>query len=186
MMRLPIESIGHKIRTIRKERGFTLEIMANKTGLSKGLLSQVERGISQPSLDSLWKITKALESSIIHFFEDIDQKQVHVTRKQKRRQMIFPESTGTYSLLSAGGSGKLGMLEVRLQPGQMAADKFVQAEGEECFVVIQGRVTARFNDEEHELEAGDSISFDSAKAHTIENTGDSEAVLIWSVTPPQF
>lgn len=43
-MRLPIESIGHKIRMIRKERGFTLEIMAGKTGLSKGLLSQVERG----------------------------------------------------------------------------------------------------------------------------------------------
>lgn len=101
-MRLPIETIGHKIRMIRKERGFTLEIMASKTGLSKGLLSQVERGISQPSLDSLWKITKALESPIIHFFEDIDQKQVHVTRVQKRRQLVFPESTGTYSLLSMG------------------------------------------------------------------------------------
>ncbi|WP_238933383.1 helix-turn-helix domain-containing protein [Brevibacillus choshinensis] len=101
-MRLPIETIGHKIRMIRKERGFTLEIMASKTGLSKGLLSQVERGISQPSLDSLWKITKALESPIIHFFEDIDQKQVHVTRLQKRRQLVFPESTGTYSLLSMG------------------------------------------------------------------------------------
>ena len=185
-MRLPIETIGHKIRMIRKERGFTLEIMASKTGLSKGLLSQVERGISQPSLDSLWKITKALESPIIHFFEDIDQKQVHVTRKQKRRQLVFPESTGTYSLLSMGGSAKLGMLEVRLQPGEMVIDKFVQSEGEECFTVITGSVTARFNDEEHLLEAGDSISFDSTKNHVIENAGDEEAVLIWSVTPPQF
>ncbi|USG67546.1 XRE family transcriptional regulator [Brevibacillus ruminantium] len=185
-MRLPIESIGHKIRMIRKERGFTLEIMANKTGLSKGLLSQVERGISQPSLDSLWKITKALEASIIHFFEDIDQKQVHVTRKTKRRQVVFPESSGTYSLLSAGGSAKLGMLEVRLQPGQQVLDKFVQGEGEECFVVAAGSVTARFHDEEHILESGDSLTFDSTKTHSIENTGQDEAVLIWSVTTPQF
>jgi transcriptional regulator with XRE-family HTH domain len=185
-MRLPIESIGNKIRMIRKERGFTLETMASKTGLSKGLLSQVERGISQPSLDSLWKITKALESSIIHFFEDIDQKHVHVTRKEKRRQMVFPESSGTYSLLSTGGNAKLGMLEVRLQPGQMVVDKFVQSEGEECFVVTKGNVTVRLNDEEHVLGAGDSISFDSAKTHTIENTGEEEAVLIWAVTPPQF
>ncbi|WP_024983989.1 helix-turn-helix domain-containing protein [Brevibacillus borstelensis] len=185
-MRLPIESIGHKIRMIRKERGFTLEIMANKTGLSKGLLSQVERGISQPSLDSLWKITKALEASIIHFFEDIDQKQVHVTRKPKRRQMVFPESKGTYALLSAGGSSKLGMLEVKLQKGEMVVDKFVQGEGEECFVVTKGTVTVRFNDEEHVLEAGDSITFDSTKSHSVENTGEEEAVLIWSVTPPQF
>ncbi|QQE75883.1 helix-turn-helix transcriptional regulator [Brevibacillus composti] len=185
-MKLPIESIGHKIRMIRKERGFTLEIMANKTGLSKGLLSQVERGISQPSLDSLWKITKALEASIIHFFEDIDQKQVHVTKKAKRRQVVFPESSGTYALLSAGGSAKLGMLEVRLLPGQQVLDKFVQGEGEECFVVTAGRVTARFPDEEHVVEAGDSIAFDSTKVHSIENTGDEEAVLIWSVTTPQF
>jgi uncharacterized cupin superfamily protein len=160
--------------------------MASKTGLSKGLLSQVERGISQPSLDSLWKITKALESPIIHFFEDIDQKQVHVTRKQKRRQLVFPESTGVYSLLSMGGSTKLGMLEVRLKPGDMVTDKFVQTEGEECFTVVTGSVTARFNDEEHQLEAGDSISFDSSKNHSVENTGDGEAVLIWSVAPPQF
>jgi transcriptional regulator with XRE-family HTH domain len=185
-MRLPIESIGNKIRMIRKEKGFTLETMANKTGLSKGLLSQVERGISQPSLDSLWKITRALEASIIHFFEDIDQKHVHVTRKEKRRQMVFPESTGTYSLLSSGGNAKLGMLEVRLQPGQMVMDKFVQAEGEECFVVTKGSVTVRVNDEEHVLGEGDSISFDSAKSHTIENTGEDEAVLIWAVTPPQL
>jgi len=185
-MRLPIESIGNKIRMIRKERGFTLETMATKTGLSKGLLSQVERGISQPSLDSLWKITRALESSIIHFFEDIDQKHVHVTRVQKRRQLVFPESAGTFSLLSAGGNAKLGMLEVRLQPGQLVTDKFVQADGEECFVVSRGRVLVRFSDEEYLLEQGDSISFDSAKSHSIENPGEEEAVLIWAVTPPQF
>jgi uncharacterized cupin superfamily protein len=65
-------------------------------------------------------------------------------------------------------------------------DKFVQSEGEECFTVIAGSVTARFNDEEHLLELGDSISFDSSKNHSVENTGEEEAVLIWTVTPPQF
>lgn len=185
-MRLPIETIGNKIRTIRKERGFTLEIMATKTGLSKGLLSQVERGISQPSLDSLWKITKALESSIIHFFEDVDQKHVHVTRKEKRRQMVFPESTGVYSLLSAGGNTKLGLMEVRLDPGQVVSDRFVQQDGEECFVVSEGRIVVRFSDEEYQLSAGDSISFDSSKNHLVENNGSDEAVLIWAVTPPHI
>jgi transcriptional regulator with XRE-family HTH domain len=185
-MRLPIETIGNKIRTIRKERGFTLEIMATKTGLSKGLLSQVERGISQPSLDSLWKITKALEASIIHFFEDVDQKHVHVTRKEKRRQMVFPESSGMYSLLSTGGNAKLGLVEVRLQPGQAVLDQFVQQEGEECLVLVKGQVTVRFSDEEYVLTAGDSIYFDSTKTHTVENNGLEEAVLIWAVTPPQF
>lgn len=185
-MRLPIEAIGNKIRMIRKERGFTLEIMATRTGLSKGLLSQVERGISQPSLDSLWKITRALESSIVHFFEDVDQKHVHVTRQDKRRQMIFPESAGIYSLLSAGGGSKLGMLEVRLQPGETVHDSFVQADGEQCLVVSRGSARILFNDEEFTLDTGDSISSDGSKPHVIKNDGEEEAVLIWSVTPPQF
>lgn len=174
-MRLPIEMIGSKIRSIRKEKGFTLENMATKTGLSKGLLSQVERGISQPSLDSLWKITKALESSMVHFFEEIDQKHVHLIRKHKRRQLIFPESTGSVSLLSASGNTKLAMLEVRLQPGETVRDSFVQTEGEECLTVIQGSVLVRVGEEEYLLEKGDSMCLASAQYHSVENEGDEAA-----------
>ncbi|WP_238933382.1 cupin domain-containing protein [Brevibacillus choshinensis] len=47
-------------------------------------------------------------------------------------------------------------------------------------------MTARFNDEEHLLEQGDSISFDSSKNHSVENTGEDEALLIWTVTPHNF
>ena len=185
-MRLPIEMIGNKIRMIRKERGYTLETMANKTGLSKGLLSQVERGISQPSLDSLWRITRALESSIIHFFEDVNQKHVYVTRKEKRRQVVFPESTGTYSMLSAGAGGKLGLMEVRLNPGEVIFDQFISQEGEECIVVTQGSVVVRVGDEVHQLDAGDSLYFASAQSHVVENAAGEEAVLIWALTPPQL
>lgn len=185
-MRLPIEMIGNKIRTIRKEKGFTLENMASKTGLSKGLLSQVERGISQPSLDSLWKITKALEASMVHFFEEIDQKHVHVIRKHKRRHLLFPESTGTYSLLSAGGGAKLSMLEVRLQPGEIVRETLVQSEGEECLAIITGTVTVRLGEEEYILSEGDSLYLASTQSHQIENTGEDEAAIIWSVTPSQL
>lgn len=185
-MRLPIEMIGNKIRMIRKERGYTLETMANKTGLSKGLLSQVERGISQPSLDSLWRITRALDSSIVHFFEDVNQKHVYVTRKEKRKQVVFPESTGVYSLLSAGAGGKLGLMEVKLRPGEVIFDQFIQQDGEECIVVTKGSVLVRVGDEVHELQNGDSLYFASAQPHVVENGGDDEAILIWALTPPQL
>jgi quercetin dioxygenase-like cupin family protein len=185
-MRLPIEMIGSKIRTIRKEKGFTLENMATKTGLSKGLLSQVERGISQPSLDSLWKITKALESSMVHFFEEIDQKHVHLIRKHKRRQLLLPETNGSVTLLSASGNAKLAMLEVRLQPGEVVKDSFVQREGEECLTVTQGSIQVRLGEEEYLLETGDSMYLASAQSHIVENAGDEEAVIIWSITPPQL
>ncbi|WP_139489968.1 helix-turn-helix domain-containing protein [Brevibacillus dissolubilis] len=186
MSSLPIEMIGNKIRTVRKERGFTLEIMATKTGLSKGLLSQVERGISQPSLESLWRITKALEAPLIHFFEDIEHNHIHVIPKDKRRKMVFPESTGTYSLLSAGGNAKLGLIEVRLQPGEQTRDMFVAQDGEECLTVITGNVMIRVGEEEFHLEAGDSIYFDNSQIHIIANISNEEAVLVWALSPPQF
>lgn len=185
-MRLPIEMVGQKIRTVRKEKGFTLEILASRTGLSKGLLSQVERGISQPSLESLWRISKALESNFSYFFEEIDHNYVHVIKQDKRRKMILPDSTGTYSLLSTGRNARLGVLEVRLQPGEEIRDQLVQPEGEECLVMISGSVQIRMGEESFELQAGDSVYFDNAQTHVIANTGKEEAVMIWSVTPPQL
>ncbi|WP_126425987.1 helix-turn-helix domain-containing protein [Brevibacillus marinus] len=185
-MRLPIESIGHKIRTIRKEKGYTLEILAVKTGLSKGLLSQVERGISQPSLDSLWKITRALEASLVHFFEDIDQKHVHLIRREDRRQLLFPNSSGVYSLLAAGGKAKLGLLEVRLRPGEETRDRFVQADGEECLYLLKGNISVYVGDEVFRLKPEDSLYFDSSQPHVVVNEGHEEAVILWALTPPQF
>ncbi len=182
-MRLPIELIGNKIRAIRKEKGLTLEMMAAKTGLSKGLLSQVERGVSQPSLESLWRITRALESSIVCFFEEIEQHRVHVVRKDKRRRIQFPDSSGTYSLLSAGG-GRLGMLEVRLRPGEAVRDRFIQQEGEECLVVTGGEVEVLVGDEELRLQTGDSLLFDGSQPRVVTNTGKEEAVIVWSFNSP--
>ncbi|UFJ41911.1 XRE family transcriptional regulator [Brevibacillus humidisoli] len=185
-MRLPIEAIGQKIRTIRKEKGYTLEILAVKTGLSKGLLSQVERGISQPSLDSLWKITRALEASLVHFFEDVDQKHVHLIRRKDRRQLLFPHSSGMYSLLATGGKAKLGMMQVRLMPGEQTRDQFVQAEGEECLFVMKGKISVYVGDDVFQLEPEDSLYFDSSQPHVVANEGEEEAVILWALTPPQF
>lgn len=185
-MRLPIEMVGQKIRAIRKEKGYTLEILASRTGLSKGLLSQVERGISQPSLESLWRISKALESNFSYFFEEIDHNYVHLLKKEKRRQVVLPDSTGTYSLLSTGRNARLGVLEVRLKPGEETRDQLVQSEGEECLVIINGSVNVRMGEESFQLSEGDSVYFDNAQSHVITNMGNEEAVIIWTVTPPQL
>jgi len=185
-MRLPIEMIGNKIRTIRKEKGFTLEEMASKTGLSKGLLSQVERGISQPSLESLWRITKALESPIVQFFEDVDQSHIHLIPKERRRFMLFPDSSGTYSLHTPGGNGKLGVMQVHLQPGHQTKDQFIGQDGEECVVVLRGTVLVKVGNDEYHLTEGDSIYFGCSQPHMVSNPTDEEAHLLWALVSPQF
>lgn len=185
-MRLPIEMIGNKIRTIRKGKGFTLEEMASKTGLSKGLLSQVERGISQPSLESLWRITKALESPIVQFFEDVDQGYVHLVTKEKRRFMMFPESTGTFSLHTPTGNSKLGVMQIQLSPGQQIKDQFIGSDGEECVVVVRGAVVVQVGSDEYQLTEGDSIYFGYSQSHIVSNATDKEAHLMWASVSPQY
>ncbi|RXT14994.1 helix-turn-helix domain-containing protein [Ammoniphilus sp. CFH 90114] len=185
-MKLPIERIGGKIRSLRKKQAQTLEDLSQSTGLSKGLLSQVERGISQPSLETLWKITKALDTSIVHFFEDVAHTQVHLVRKEDRSQILFPGTTGTCYVLGHTDNSRLRMLEIVLKPGEKMKDQFLNREGEQCLVVTRGELTLSVGEEEYDLHEGDSLFFDSTLAHTASNDGNDTVTYIWSVTPSKF
>jgi transcriptional regulator with XRE-family HTH domain len=185
-MKLPIERIGGKIRSLRKKQAQTLEDLSQSTGLSKGLLSQVERGISQPSLETLWKITRALDTSIVHFFEDVAHTQVHVVRKEEKNQIIFPGSTGTCYVLGHTDSSRLRMLEIVLQPGETMRDQFLDREGEQCLVVSRGEIAIAVGEEEFILSEGDSLIFDSTLSHEAINQGSVPAAYIWSVNPSKF
>lgn len=185
-MKLPIERIGGKIRSLRKKQAQTLEDLSQSTGLSKGLLSQVERGISQPSLETLWKITKALDTSIVHFFEDVAHTQIHVVRKEERNQILFPGTTGTCYVLGHTDNTRLRMLEVVLNPGETMKDHFLDREGEQCLVVTRGELSFRIGEEEFVLQEGDSLFFDSTLAHSAINKTDRPVTYIWSVTPSKY
>jgi len=182
-MRLPIERIGGKIRSLRKKQAQTLEDLSRSTGLSKGLLSQVERGISQPSLETLWKITKALDTSIVHFFEDVGHSEVQVVRKEERSQIMFSDSTGTCFVLGQTDHTRLRMLEVILAPGETMRDHFPGREGEQCLVVKEGELLIQIGEEEFNLQAGDSIFFDSTLAHGARNNTNETVSYVWSVSP---
>lgn len=185
-MKLPIERIGGKIRSLRKKQAQTLEDLSQSTGLSKGLLSQVERGISQPSLETLWKITKALDTSIVHFFEDVSHSQVHVVKRDERSKIVFPSISGTCYVLGHTDHTRLRMLEIILQPGETMRDEFPGREGEQCLVVTMGELFFQVGEDEYTLQAGDSVFFDSSLSHCSMNKTEEPASYIWSVTPTKF
>jgi quercetin dioxygenase-like cupin family protein len=89
-------------------------------------------------------------------------------------------------LLSKGGNAKLGLIEVRLQPGDVARDRFVQQEGEECLVVTKGTVEVKAGEDTFYLKTGDSLHIDSIQQRVISNQGNEEAIILWAVTPPQL
>ncbi|HJV44832.1 MAG TPA: XRE family transcriptional regulator [Bacillota bacterium] len=170
-MNLPIERIGGKIRALRKKQAQTLEDLSQSTGLSKGLLSQVERGISQPSLETLWKITKALDTSIVHFFEDVSVNQVNIVRKEHRRQIVYPGTTAGFELLGQSNNSRLKMLELCIQSEESIDLQIVHSEGEESIIVLEGELSLKVGEEQYLLKEGDSIFFDSHLSPKLINEG---------------
>ncbi len=183
----PLKSIGEKIRQYRKEKRLTVEALASQCQLSAGLISQVERGLATPSLDSLWRITRALDIPLIALFDAEDEERVTVLRADQQKRLVLPESNVTYRMLSPGKrDDKIEFLSIILEPGTWTDGTLLVHQGEECGVVVQGEITVMIGDREYLLREGDSIYFDSTLPHRFFNRGKKVAVGIWAMTPPSF
>lgn len=176
---------GAKIRKLRQEQSISIEQLAERTKLSTGLISQVERNITGPSVTTLWKIAKALNASINYFFDEYEEMDP-VVRKDMRKKIILPNSKVTYELLSPNLKGKIEHLLVEIEPGQYNTKELISHEGEECGYIIKGILKVKLGDKEYILQEGDSIYFDSNIPHRYVNAGNEKVVSIWAMTPPSF
>jgi len=177
--------MGNIIRRLRRKQGISIEQLAEKTGLSTGLISQLERDITGPSVASLWKIAKALNVSINYFFEEFEDNNP-IVRKSERKKIQLANSNITYELLCPNLQKAIEMLLVKIEPGECSTEDRISHEGEECGYVLQGTLKIKWGDKEYILEEGDSIYFDSTIPHRYVNCGDITAVSIWAMVPPSF
>lgn len=177
--------LGEKIRNLRKEQKVSIEKLAQMSGVSTGLISQMERDITTPSVDTLWEVSKALNVHINYFFDEYENNSP-IVRKGERKKIIIPNSNITYELLSPSLNNKMEFLMVKLEPGMCSSDELICHEGEECGYMIQGRMKIKWGSKEYILNEGDSIYFDSTVPHRFVNIGEEIAISIWTMTPPSF
>lgn len=163
----------------------TIQELARAAGLSAGLISEIERDRVGPSVASLWKIAEGLGVPINYFFRDQTETQC-VVRRDRRKKIQIPESKLTYELLCPNLKGKIEFLLVEIEPGECDASEKISHQGEECGLVLQGKLKVKWGDKEFILEEGDSIYFDSTVPHRYQNIGDTKAVSVWAMTPPSF
>jgi transcriptional regulator with XRE-family HTH domain len=180
-------NIGEKIKELRKRQGMSIAELAEKAELSSGLISQIERNIVTPSIVSLWKIAKSLQVSVGYFFdEDIKNITNPIVTKNTRKRIIASNNNAIYELLSPDLNRKIEFLYITIKPGDHSTKDFVTHEGEECGIVIKGKLMVKMKDREYILEEGDSIYFDSTIPHKYVNVGDETCESIWAMTPPSF
>lgn len=179
--------IGTKIRKLRKKNKISIAQLSEATGLSTGLISQIERNMVSSSIEALWKISKALNVSIGYFFDEESQiSHEPIVRKNKRKIIKTADSRAIYELLCPDLSKKIEFLNIVLQPMDSNTKDLICHEGEEAGIIIKGKMLVKYGDKEYILEEGDSIYLDSTIPHRYINIGKDVCISIWAMTPPSF
>lgn len=176
--------IGARLRELRKDRGLSIQELADKVSLSIGMISQIERGVSTPSLRSLRLLAEALSVPVSWFFASAKGHAAsrHIVRKDQRRRLRVPDVGVVQELLSPNSASKIEIYEVTLKAGGGSGPGAYTHEGEKFGLVIEGQMQLHIGSDVHTLENGDSFHFPSTQPHRFENAGSDIARFVWVVS----
>jgi transcriptional regulator with XRE-family HTH domain len=164
-------AIGREVRAFRRQQGLTVADLAQATGLSIGMLSKIENGITSPSLTTLQVLSHAFSVPVTAFFKSYEERRE--VQHVQAGDHIEVERRGTraghqYNLLGHIGSNNSGVVvEPYLITLSTEADTFptFQHEGLELLYILEGEVTYRHGDKLFHLKPGDSLFFDADARH---------------------
>jgi transcriptional regulator with XRE-family HTH domain len=178
--------LGRKLKQERLRRGLTLKDIENRVGISATHLSEVERGKSSPTVGVLDKIARALGTRSSLLIEMASGPPFSHTRPGERRAVLTTDGTvRTESLSEAFPGAEVSLLLKTYSPAPARQLSPRGHEGEEFVYVLSGRLRVHVGEEQHLLEAGDSIHFKSIQPHAFENPGEEPCVTLL-VTCPRY
>lgn len=183
-------ALGWRLRKVRVARGLALNHVARQASLSIGLLSQIERGISSPSIRVLRNICQILDISVSELFPNSSDAPADelgvIVRRSERRILHFGSKGLTKEVLTPPDARRLQLLEVILRPGAGSGLDPYAHEGEETGVVIAGKLELWIDGSTFHLRKGDSFYFESRRQHRFRNPHRSEARVLWLASPPLY
>lgn len=180
-------NIGQKILEHRKAKGLNIRELAELANVTPSLLSQIERSLANPSINTLKLISKALAVPLFTFFVSSINTKDLVVRANNRKRMIFPESKDfAYELLSPDMNGAIEFLLMKLTPNSCSSEESMGHEGEEVAFVMDGKINLYLGDELIILNTGDSVKIPPFSKHKWHNPYDLSSNVVFAITPPVF
>lgn len=180
-------AVGADLRTLRRSRSVTLAALAATLDRSVGWLSQVERGLSDPSIDDLRRIAGVFDVPLGFFFRNDDApegERGHVVRAAHRRSLGNPVAGLTEELLSPDIGGAFETLRSTFAPGASLRTP-QQRETEEAGYIVSGVLDLWIGARHFHLTPGDSFRF-AGEPYSWANPGPDPAVVIWTIAPPVY
>ncbi|MFV0131011.1 helix-turn-helix domain-containing protein [Streptomyces sp. HMX112] len=179
------QSLARNLKRLRKERGFTLDALAARAGVSRGMIIQIEQARTNPSVGTTVKIADALGVSITALLDFEQGPQVRlVPREQAVRMWSTAGGSHTTLLVGAEARGPLELWSWTLMPGD-ASDSDAHPDGTtELLHVTAGELTLVVAGAEHRVPAGTSAAFASDVPHAYRNDGAETVEMTMAVSVP--
>ena len=175
--------IGKKIKDLRIQKGLTQEELANRTELSKGFISQLERDLTSPSIATLQDILQCLGTDLSEFFRKRTGEQIVFSKEDYFTKEEPQLHATTQWIIPNAQKNQMEPILLRLEPGGSTYPDNPH-EGEEFGYVLKGDVTVHLDGHTHTARSGESFYFTPATQHYL--TSRRGATLIGVSTPPSF
>lgn len=178
-----IAPLGPRVRALREAMDLSLRDLAERSGVSAPMLSQVERGETSPTLTVATRIAAGLELRLSQLLRLDEDGAVTIVRPGERRQGGAPGGGHAYEILTPPLPGQ----RAEVTRHTLAAGAVTGGPGDpprhepgsrETAIVEAGRVQLHLDGDAHPLDAGDCVTFDADLPHQFENPGSAQAVLL--------
>ena len=180
-------NLGKKIQDIRLERGLSVRKMAGQAGITPSMLSQIESGQVNPSINTLRSIAQTLEAPLYSFFQDDPDEDCVVHPENRRTIGSKSEPDVQYELLTPNTRGNIEFCMMVI-PAQLSSFRDIRShDGEEVAYMLEGeRVELEIEGKLYPMEPGDSVRIPAKARHAWHNKTDSVVKVIFAITPPSF
>jgi transcriptional regulator with XRE-family HTH domain len=174
--------VGKALRRLRREKGLSLKELALKSGVSVGMLSEIERDLANPSLRLLTQIRVALGATVSDLFDDPAKPTADAPFVRRAGQRVWLE-LGYLSkeLLSPHAPHNLQFMILHIPPRGTSGDQPLSYPAEKGGMVLRGSIMLKVKDQEVLMNEGDSFLFDSLDPHSFRNPTDETAQLLWII-----
>lgn len=182
-----VETLGSAVRSARKRLGFSVQALAEHAGVSFGLVSQLERGMGNPSLQSIQRLAAALGIPAGQLLEEPAAGLAVVGAGKAHRMPPTPgvplKDQTTRELLSPRGESMLQLIRSVLPRGFSNEASPFRHIGTECVTVESGVLIVVQGEDRVQLHAGDTVTYGCSQAHWWANGHDAETIVLGAVTP---
>ena len=182
--RAPAADLGARVRAEREAAGVSVRGLAKRLGVSPSLLSQIERGLAQPSVGTLWAIVTELGLSLDALFAadtGVEADRPPLVQRAGDRHAIELEGGVRWERLTAAPDADASFAFVTYSPGGDSRSDEPPAthRGKEYGFLVSGRLEIEIGEDVLELGPGDSIVFGSETPHRFRAVGDEPAHAVW-------